>query len=65
MRNKNLKETNPYLEDPIAREKGLWATVASSSAIEGVRVAKEKVTRSSIVTVTSSHKPAESEKSPR
>jgi hypothetical protein len=65
MRNKSLKETNPYLGDPEIRERGLWSTVSSSSAIEGVRVAKEKVTMTSSVTVTSPHKPAESGKSPR
>ena len=65
MRNKSLKETNPYLEDPTIRERGLWSTVSSSSAIEGVRVDKEKVTMTSRVTVTTSRKPAESVKSPR
>lgn len=61
MRTKSLKETNPYLKTLLVREKGLWSSVSSSSAIEGVHVAKEKVTGS---TVVSPHKPEESEKLP-
>jgi hypothetical protein len=60
MRTKSLKETNPYLKTLLVREKGLWSSVSSSSAIEGVHVAKEKVTGP---TVISPHKPEESEKS--
>lgn len=60
MRTKSLKETNPYLKTLHIREKGLWSSVSSSSAIEGVHVAKEKVTGS---TVISSHTSEESEKS--
>ena len=61
MRTKNLKETNPYLKSLSVREKGLWSSVASSSAIEGIHVAKEKVTGA---TATSPHTPEESEQSP-
>jgi hypothetical protein len=60
MRTKSLKETNPYLKTLLVREKGLWSSVLSSSAIEGVHVAKEKVTGP---TVISPHKPEEFEKS--
>lgn len=61
MRTKSLKETNPYLKTLLVREKGLWSSVASSSAIEGIHVAKETVTGT---TVTSPHTPEESEQSP-
>ena len=43
MSSKSLKQSNPYLVDPIKRKKGLWATVASSTAIEGIQVARDKV----------------------
>lgn len=62
MRTKSLKETNPYLKTPLVREKGLWSSVASSSAIEGIHVAREKVTG---VPVSSPHTPEESEQSPQ
>jgi hypothetical protein len=62
MQTKSLKETNPYLKNPVTREKGLWSSVSSSSAIEGVHVSREKVTGT---TVTSVHQPEESEQSPR
>ena len=65
MRTKSLKETNPYLKDPAKRKKGLWTTVSSSSAIEGVRDAKKKVTPKADKAVTSLHKRAKSVKSPR
>lgn len=38
MRTKSLKETNPYLKNLLLREKGLWVSVASSSANEGSEV---------------------------
>jgi hypothetical protein len=62
MQTKSLKETNPYLKNPATREKGLWSSVSSSSAIEGVHVTREKVTGT---TVTSARQPEESEQSPR
>ena len=61
MRTKSLKETNPYLKTLHVREKGLWSSVASSSAIEGIHVTREKVTGT---TVTSPHTSEESEQSP-
>lgn len=36
---KPLIETNPYLIDPQQREKLLYTSVCSSTAIEGVKVA--------------------------
>jgi hypothetical protein len=62
MQTKSLKETNPYLKTPATREKGLWSSVSSSSAIESVHVSREKVTGT---TVIPAHKSEESEKSPR
>ena len=43
MSSKNLKQSNPYLADPVKRKKGLWTTVASSTAIEGIQVTRDKV----------------------
>ncbi len=31
-----LSTVNPYLRDPVARRRGVFASVASSSAIEGI-----------------------------
>lgn len=33
-----LSATNPYLRDPLKRERALLKSVVSSSAIEGIRV---------------------------
>jgi len=33
-----LSEVNPYLRDPVKRERAMLKSVASSSAIEGIRV---------------------------
>jgi hypothetical protein len=32
-----LSTANPYLRDPVARRRSVFASVASSSAIEGIR----------------------------
>jgi hypothetical protein len=32
-----LSTSNPYLRDPVARRRSVFASVASSSAIEGIR----------------------------
>jgi len=32
-----LSKTNPHLRDPVARERAILKSVASSSAIEGIR----------------------------
>jgi hypothetical protein len=32
-----LSKTNPHLRDPVARERAIVKSVASSSAIEGIR----------------------------
>lgn len=36
MSSTKLSHTNPYLRDRAARERGVFASVASSSAIEGI-----------------------------
>ena len=36
MSSTKLSHTNPYLRDRVARERGVFASVASSSAIEGI-----------------------------
>ena len=36
MRKAPLIKTNPYLKDPVKRERGIALSVASSSAIEGI-----------------------------
>jgi len=42
MAKKTLIETNPYLKDPEKRKAMFYATVASSTAIEGVHAAVKK-----------------------
>ena len=43
-----LSAVNPYLRDPIARKRGVFTSVSSSSAIEGIRSPfKQMVTESS------------------
>lgn len=37
MSRKLLSNTNPYLRDPVQRERSVLKSVASSSAIEGIR----------------------------
>ena len=38
----SLSATNPYLRDPAKRERAVLKSVASSSAIEGIRVSLKK-----------------------
>lgn len=38
MRTKPLNETNPYMRDPETRERLIDRSVASSSAVEGIKV---------------------------
>jgi hypothetical protein len=45
MKKKSLKETNPYLKDPELRKFLIERSVATSSAIEGVRVKYPKFTK--------------------
>lgn len=45
MRKKSLVETNPYLRDPELRKYLIEQFVASSSAIEGVKVTYPKFTK--------------------
>jgi hypothetical protein len=37
-----LSAANPYLRDPVKRERAVLKSVASSSAIEGIRVSPKK-----------------------
>jgi len=37
-----LSDVNPYLRDPVKRERAVLKSVASSSAIEGIRVSQTK-----------------------
>jgi len=62
---RSLKETNPYLVDPVKREQGLWTTVSSSAAIEGIRIAKTKIIEKKEKTVILPRKTSKSKKSPR
>jgi hypothetical protein len=39
----SLLETNPYLSDPVKRKKMLLKSVLSSSAIEGIKIAEERL----------------------
>ncbi len=34
---RKLIDANPYLRDPVQRERSIFKSVASSSAIEGIR----------------------------
>jgi hypothetical protein len=45
MPKKSLKETNPYLKDPLLREELILRSVISSSAVEGIRPSKEDKAR--------------------
>lgn len=45
MKKKSLKETSPYLKDPLLREELILRSVISSSAVEGIRPSKEDVAR--------------------
>lgn len=38
---KSLLETNPFLKDPVTRNKSLARNVVTSSAVEGIRVTRE------------------------
>lgn len=62
MKSKSLKKSNPFLVDPIKREKGLWTTVASSTAIEGIQVTRDKVVTKSPKADTRRHKTSKSRK---
>jgi hypothetical protein len=45
MKKKSLKETNPYLKDPLLREELILRSVISSSAVEGIRPSKKDMAR--------------------
>jgi hypothetical protein len=42
-----LSSTNPYLRDPVIRERTILRSVATSSAIEGIHAPFKKASRSS------------------
>ena len=46
MSSTKLSHTNPYLRDRAARERGVFASVASSSAIEGIHAPFKTASRS-------------------
>ncbi len=51
MKKKSLIEANPYLKDPQARKQSVVTSVASSSAVEGIKIDKktiEKYLKSSV-----------------
>ncbi len=41
-----LTSTNPYLRDPVIRERTILRSVATSSAIEGIHAPFKKISRS-------------------
>lgn len=43
---KVLAASNPHLKSPAARDAAVYRTVATSSAIEGIQVAKKKTNAS-------------------
>jgi hypothetical protein len=45
MKKKSLLETNPYLKDPELRNALIKISVASSTAIEGVRIKVPKLSK--------------------
>ena len=45
MKKKSLKETNPYLKDPLLREELILRSVISSSTVEGICPSKEDMAR--------------------
>ena len=51
----NLSTTNPYLRDPAVRERMVFRSVASSSAVEGIHAPFRQLSPS----------PAKDEKSPK
>ena len=60
--NKKLSTANPYLRDPVQRERAVLQSVASSSAIEGIHAPFRHRTSSNGNIVTTS-KPAAGRKS--
>lgn len=62
MTSKSLRQSNPFLSDPMKREKGLWTTVASSTAIEGIQVSRDKVVTKSPKDATRRRKTSKSVK---
>jgi hypothetical protein len=55
---RKLIDTNPYLRDPVQRERTIFKSVASSSAIEGIRAPFRDLAKETVV----SRKPKKSGK---
>ena len=51
-----LSSTNPYLRDPMQRQRSVLRSVATSSAIEGIRAPFKTVTRAASASLLSSVK---------
>ena len=62
---KSLLETNPYLKDSAQRNKALARNVASSSAVEGIRVTRNANTGRFISTDKNAATPAKPAKNSR
>lgn len=64
---KSLLETNPYLRDSAERSKALTRNIASSSAIEGIRVRRDAKSGLFVSQANdkNSQSPMKSAKSPR
>jgi len=50
-----LSAANPYLRDPVLRARAVFTSVASSSAIEGIRAPFQRVTRVSSKSSSAAH----------
>ncbi len=46
MSKKSLKQTNPYLSDPVLRKELIYQSVSSSTAVEGVLTRYPKLSKS-------------------
>jgi hypothetical protein len=51
-----LSIVNPYMRDPVSRERGVLRSVATSSAIEGIRAPFRKTTSKTSKTASSAIK---------
>ena len=56
---RKLINTNPYLRDPVQRERSVFKSVSSSSAIEGIRAPFRDLATEAVA----SRKPGKSSKS--
>jgi hypothetical protein len=44
-----LSTANPYLRDPVARRRSVFASVASSSAIEGIHAPFKQAAKTTLI----------------